>query len=65
MEAVNKVTELEVSAALLPPMAPDAVLCTDGHVAYEAIAKTTRITHFALNGGKRSRRTPRPITSIP
>ncbi len=26
---------------------------------HEAIAKTTRITHFALNGGKRSRRMPR------
>lgn len=40
-------------------MVPDAVLCTDGHVTYEAIAKTTRITHFALNGGRRSRRTPK------
>lgn len=59
MEAVNKVTEHEVSAALLPTMAPDAVLCTDGHATYEAIAKTTRITHFALNAGKRSRRTPK------
>ncbi|SFE04309.1 hypothetical protein SAMN04515678_105306, partial [Roseivivax sediminis] len=45
--------------ALLPTMAADAVLCTDGHATYEAIAKTTRITHFALNGGKRSRRMPK------
>ncbi len=59
MEAVNKVTEQEVSAALLPKMAPDAVLCTDGHVTYEAIPKITRITHFALNGGKQSRCTPK------
>lgn len=58
-EAIHRVTEQEVSAALLPVMAPDAVLCTDGHVTYEKIAKVTRMTHFALNGGRRSRSTPK------
>jgi len=40
-------------------MAPDAVLCTDGHATYERIAKDKRIPHFALNAGRRSKRTPR------
>jgi len=59
LEAANQVTEREVSAALLPTIATDAALCTDGHAIYEAVARTTRITHFALNGGKRPRRTPK------
>jgi hypothetical protein len=40
-------------------MAPDAVLCTDGFVTYERIAKDERIPHFALNAGRRTTRTPR------
>ena len=40
-------------------MAPDAVLCTDGFVTYERIAKDARIPHFALNAGRRTERTPR------
>ena len=38
-------------------MAPDA--CTDGFVTYERIAKDEHIPHFALNAGRRSKRTPR------
>jgi len=48
-----------ISGALLPVMAPHAVLCTDGHATYERIAKDERIPHFALNAGRRSKRTPR------
>ena len=40
-------------------LARDAVLCTDGHTTYERIAKDERIPHFALNAGRRSKRTPR------
>jgi hypothetical protein len=32
--------------ALLPVMAPDAVLCTDGFVTYERIPDDERIPHF-------------------
>jgi hypothetical protein len=48
-----------ISGALLPVLARDAVLCTDGHATYERITKDERIPHFALNGGRRSKRTPR------
>ncbi len=48
-----------VSGALLPVMAPDAVLCNDGFVTYERIAKDARIPRFALNAGRRTERTPR------
>jgi hypothetical protein len=58
-EHIPDVSEAAVSAAILPIIAPDSVLCTDGHVTYERIAKVTRIPHFALNGGKRSSRTPK------
>jgi len=44
---------------LLPVMAPDAVLCSDGHATHERIAKDERIPHFALNAGRHSKRTPR------
>ena len=47
-----------ISGALLPVMARDAVLCTDGHATYGRIAKDERIPHFALNAGRRSKRTP-------
>ena len=40
-------------------MALDAVLCTDGHLTYETFAKVTKIPHFALNGGRRSKSTPK------
>ena len=43
----------------LPVMATDAVLCTDGFAAYEWIAKDERIPLFALDAGRRSKRTPR------
>jgi len=58
-EAIDNVGEKAVSTALLPTMAPDAVLCTDGHATYKGIAKATGITHFALNAGRRCRRTPK------
>ena len=35
------------------------MLCTDGFVTYERIAKDARIPHFALNAGRRTERTPR------
>jgi len=38
-------------------MAPDAVLCTDGFVTDERIAKDEHIPHVALNAGRRSKRT--------
>lgn len=58
-EAVADAGQAAISSALLPVMAPDAVLCTDGHATYERIAKVERIPHFALNAGRRSKRTPR------
>jgi hypothetical protein len=32
------------------------VLCTDSHATYERIAKDERIPHFALNAGRRTKR---------
>lgn len=58
-EAIANAGQAEISSVLLPVMAPDAVLCTDGHTTYERIAKDERIPHFALNAGRRSKRTPR------
>lgn len=58
-EAVESMDLEQVTPVLLPVMASDSVLCTDGHLTYETMAKRTRITHFALVGGKRSRRTPK------
>jgi transposase-like protein len=58
-EAIADAGQAAISGALMPMMAPDAVLCTDGHATYERIAKDERIPHFALNAGRRSKRTPR------
>ena len=58
-EAIANAGQPAISGALLPVMAPDAVLCTDGHATYGRIAKDERIPHFALNAGRRSKRTPR------
>jgi len=58
-EAIADAGQTAISGALLPVLARDAVLCTDGHASYERIAKNERIPHFALNGGRRSQRTPR------
>jgi len=58
-EAISDAGQKAISSALLPVMAPDAVLCTDGFVTYERIAKDERIPHFALNAGRRTKRTPR------
>lgn len=58
-EAIPNVSLPAVSNALLPVMASDAVLCTDGHLTYETLAKAKRIPHFALNKGRRSRSTPK------
>ena len=58
-EAIADAGQAAISGALLPVMAPDAVLCTDGHVTYEAIARDERIPHFVFVAGRRSRRTPR------
>jgi hypothetical protein len=35
------------------------LLCTDGFVTYERIAKDELISHFALNAGRRTKLTPR------
>ena len=59
VEAIADAGQPAISGALLPVLAPDAVLCTDGHATYERIAKDERIPHFALNAGRRSKRTPR------
>src|SRR6056297_671554 len=58
-EAIADAGRAAISGALLPVLARDAVLCTDGHATYERIAKDERIPHFALNAGRRSKRTPR------
>ena len=58
-EAISDAGQAAISGALLPVMARDAVLCTDGFVTYERIAKDERIPHFALNAGRRTKRTPR------
>ncbi|MFP4405673.1 IS1595 family transposase [Rhodosalinus sp.] len=58
-EAIADAGQTAISGALLPVMARDAVLCTDGHATYERIARDERIPHFALNAGRRSKRTPR------
>lgn len=58
-EAIADAGQTAISGALLPVMAPDAVLCTDGHATYERIAKNERIPHLALNAGRRFKRTPR------
>jgi hypothetical protein len=58
-EAIANAGQAAISDALLPVLARDAVLCTDGHATYERIAKEERIPHFALNAGRRSKRTPR------
>jgi hypothetical protein len=42
-EAIADAGQAAISGALLPVMAPDAVLCTDGFVTYERIAKDERI----------------------
>lgn len=52
-EAIADAGQAAISGALLPVMAPDAVLCTDGNATYERIAKDERIPHFALNAGRR------------
>jgi len=57
-EAIADAGQTAISGALLPVMARDAVLCTDGHATYERIARDERIPHFALNAGRRSKRTP-------
>ena len=58
-EAIADAGQAAISGALLPVMAPDAVLCTDGFVTYERIAKDEPILHFVLNAGRRTKRTPR------
>jgi len=58
-ETIADAGQTPISGALLPVMAPDAVLCTDGFATYERIAKDERIPHNALNGRRRSKRTPR------
>ena len=58
-EAIADAGQAAIPGALQPVMAPDAVLCTDGHATYERIAKDEHIPHFALNAGRRSKRTPR------
>jgi len=58
-EAIADAGQAAICGALLPVMVPDAVLCTDGFVTYERIAKDARIPHFALKAGRRTERTPR------
>ena len=58
-EAIADAGQAAISGALLPVLARDAVLCTDGHATYDRIAKEERIPQFALNAGRRSKRTPR------
>lgn len=55
-EAITDTGQAAIAGALLPLLAPDAVLCTDGHVTYERIAKDGKIPHFAVSGARRSKR---------
>ncbi|MCK0167802.1 IS1595 family transposase [Jannaschia sp. S6380] len=48
-----------IDAALVPQVAPDAMVLFDGAPQYEAIAKSRGISYHILYGGKRGRRTPR------
>jgi len=57
-EGISDAGQKAIFGALLPK-APDEVLCKDGFVTYERIAKDERIPHFALNAGRRTKRTPR------
>ena len=60
VEVIANAGQAAISGALLPVMAPDAVLGTDGLAATcEPIAKDERIPDFALNARRRSKRTPR------
>ena len=56
-EGIADAGQAAISFALLPVMAPDAVLCTDGFVTCERIAKDARIPHFALTAGRGTKRT--------
>lgn len=47
-----------IAAALLPQVAPDALLLSDGAPQYEAIAKAAGMGYWMLVGGRRSRLTP-------
>lgn len=58
-EAIANAGQTAISAALLPVMAPDAVLCTDGQATYGRIAKDERIPHFMLVAGHRTKRIPK------
>ena len=59
VEAIPDASTPAIAAALLPAMAPDAILCTDGHPSYERLAKDQGIAHRALVSGERSKHTPR------
>ena len=45
--AIDDAGQRAISGALLPVMAPDAMLCTDGHAICEGIARGERIPHAA------------------
>ena len=47
-----------IAAALLPLVASDAVLCTDGGAQYGVIARRAKLKHFILYKGRRGPRTP-------
>ena len=48
-----------IEAALVPQVAPDAIVLFDGAPQYEAIAKARGITYEVLIKGRRGRRTPK------
>ncbi|MDO5758792.1 MAG: IS1595 family transposase [Rhodobacterales bacterium] len=48
-----------IDAALVPQVAPDAIVPFDGAPQYEAIAKANKITYEVLIKGRRGRRTPK------
>jgi len=59
IKAIADAGQSAISGALLPVMVRGAALCTDDHATFERMAKDERIPHFALNSGRRSKRTPR------
>jgi hypothetical protein len=42
-------TAAQLRRCLMPVIAPEILLVTDGHAAYRAFARAARITHHALN----------------
>ena len=58
-KAIADVGRVAIACALVPVMAPDAVLSADSNFIYNRFAGDERIPHFALKAWRHSKRTPR------